>query len=167
MAWDAGAGALLVAVDGADPKLLFPNGLKPGRDVGAGLFPALSGSQGCRVSFNLGQRPFRHGPPAGFLPCSSAAPAALEQVCVMPARALRHGVWRRFSAIFLYRMRVCAVAQGLTVAGPQGAEGLQGAGTEELLEAFDAVGSEHEKMETEKFNDDGTYKAGINQVGVV
>jgi hypothetical protein len=38
---------------------------------------------------------------------------------------------------------------------------------EELLKAFDAVGSEHEKIEPEKFNDDATYKSGINQVGVV
>ncbi len=36
----------------------------------------------------------------------------------------------------------------------------------ELLEAFDAVGKKHEKMEADKFNDDDTYKAGINQVGV-
>jgi hypothetical protein len=43
----------------------------------------------------------------------------------------------------------------------------QGAGVEELLEAFDKLGSEHERMEAEKFNDDGTYKAGINQVLVV
>jgi hypothetical protein len=88
LAWDAGAGALLVAVDGADPTPLFPEGLKPGPAVGAGLFPALSGSEGCRVDVNLGQRPFRHTPPAGFLPCSSAVPAALEQVCV--ARAMQH-----------------------------------------------------------------------------
>jgi hypothetical protein len=88
LAWDAGAGALLVAVDGADPKPLFPEGLKAGPAVGAGLFPALSGSEGCRVDVNLGQRPFRHTPPAGFLPCSSAVPAALEQVCV--ARAVQH-----------------------------------------------------------------------------
>jgi hypothetical protein len=44
--------------------------------------------------------------------------------------------------------------------------GRQGAGVAELLEAFDAVGKKHEKMEADKFNDDGTYKAGINQVGV-
>ncbi len=36
-----------------------------------------------------------------------------------------------------------------------------------MLEAFDEVGEKHEKMEAEKFNDDGTYKAGINQVGVL
>jgi hypothetical protein len=28
------------------------------------------------------------------------------------------------------------------------------------------VGSEYERMEPERFNDDGTYKAGINKVGV-
>jgi hypothetical protein len=43
----------------------------------------------------------------------------------------------------------------------------QGAGVAELLEAFDEVGKEHERMEAEKFNDDGTYKAGINKVRVV
>ncbi len=37
----------------------------------------------------------------------------------------------------------------------------------ELLEAFDEVGKEHERMEADKFNDDGTYKAGINQVRAV
>ncbi len=95
MAWDADAGALLAAVDGADPKPLFPKGLKPGPAVGAGLFPALSGKRGCRVGVNLGQLPFRHAPPAGFLPCSSAAPAALEQVLV--ARAPCHNVRHRFS----------------------------------------------------------------------
>ena len=42
----------------------------------------------------------------------------------------------------------------------------QGAGVAELLEAFDEVGKEHERMDAEKFNDDATYKAGINQVGV-
>jgi hypothetical protein len=36
----------------------------------------------------------------------------------------------------------------------------------ELLEAFDAVGKKHEGMDPTEFNDDGTYKAGINQVGV-
>ncbi len=94
LAWDAGAGALLVAVDGADPKPLFPEGLKAGPVVGAGLFPALSGKDGCRVGVNLGQRPFRHAPPAGFLACSSATPAALEPVCCA------HSVWRPFSSIF-------------------------------------------------------------------
>ncbi len=34
----------------------------------------------------------------------------------------------------------------------------------ELLAAFDEVGSEHEGMDPKEFNDDGTYKAGINQV---
>ncbi len=40
----------------------------------------------------------------------------------------------------------------------------QGAGMGELLKAFDKVGSEHEKMEAAKFNDDATFKALINQV---
>ncbi len=44
--------------------------------------------------------------------------------------------------------------------------GQQGAGVAELLEAFDEVGKKHERMEADEFNDDGTYKAGINQVGV-
>ncbi len=43
----------------------------------------------------------------------------------------------------------------------------QGAGVEELLKAFDAVGLEHERMEAEKFNEDATYKAGIIQVRLV
>ncbi len=34
----------------------------------------------------------------------------------------------------------------------------------ELLEAFDEVRGKHEGMEAERFNDDGTYKTGINQV---
>ena len=34
----------------------------------------------------------------------------------------------------------------------------------ELLEAFDEVGKEHERMEADKFNHDATYKAGINKV---
>ena len=34
----------------------------------------------------------------------------------------------------------------------------------ELLGAFDAVGAEHEGMAADTFNDDGTYKNGINQV---
>ena len=41
----------------------------------------------------------------------------------------------------------------------------QGAGTEELLERFDAVRAEQEKMEPAEFNDDSIYKAGINRVG--
>ncbi len=88
LAWDARAGALLVAVDGADPMPLFLEGLKAGPAVGAGLFPALSGREGCQVGVNLGLRPFRHAPPAGFLPCFSAALAALEQVAIFFARAV-------------------------------------------------------------------------------
>jgi hypothetical protein len=34
----------------------------------------------------------------------------------------------------------------------------------ELLAAFDAVHEKHEAMKPEEFNDDGTYKGGINQV---
>ncbi len=44
--------------------------------------------------------------------------------------------------------------------------GQQGAGVADLLKAFDAVGKKHEKMDPTEFNDDGTYKAGINQVRV-
>ncbi len=43
----------------------------------------------------------------------------------------------------------------------------QGAGVAELLEAFDAVRGKHEKMDPTEFNDDATYKAGINQVRLV
>ncbi len=43
----------------------------------------------------------------------------------------------------------------------------QGAGVAELLDAFDAVRGKHEGMDPKEFNDDGTYKAGINQVRVV
>ena len=70
VAWDWVAGALLVAVDGAALTPLFPDGVKPGPTVGAGLFPAVSGMGGCRVLWNVGHRPFRHGPPLGFLPCA-------------------------------------------------------------------------------------------------
>ena len=77
VAWDAVAGSLLVGVNGADLVPLFPQALAPGSVVGAGLFPALSGEKGCRVGWNLGRdlarRPFRHPPPAGFLPCADAA----------------------------------------------------------------------------------------------
>jgi hypothetical protein len=45
--------------------------------------------------------------------------------------------------------------------------GWQGAGVAELLDAFDAVREKHEGMDPKEFNDDGTYKAGINQVRVV
>jgi hypothetical protein len=40
----------------------------------------------------------------------------------------------------------------------------QGAGPGELLADFDAVRATHEAMDPEAFNDDGTYKGGINQV---
>jgi hypothetical protein len=40
----------------------------------------------------------------------------------------------------------------------------QGAGPGELLAAFDAVRATHEAMDPDEFNDDGTYKGGINQV---
>ncbi len=40
----------------------------------------------------------------------------------------------------------------------------QGAGPGELLEVFDAVRATHEAMVPEAFNNDGTYKGGINQV---
>ncbi len=80
VAWDADAGALLAAADGEDFVLAFPDGLKPGPTVGTGLFPALSGCLGCRVGFNLGQRPFRHPPPEGFVSCLAAAAVAPELV---------------------------------------------------------------------------------------
>jgi hypothetical protein len=41
----------------------------------------------------------------------------------------------------------------------------QGAGTEELLDCFDALRAEHERMGPAEFNDDATYKAGIIRVG--
>ena len=41
---------------------------------------------------------------------------------------------------------------------------MQGAGVAELLEALDDLREKHEVMEATEFNDDGTYKAGINQV---
>ncbi len=40
----------------------------------------------------------------------------------------------------------------------------QGAGVAELLKAFDMVREKHEGMDPKEFNDDSTYKAGINQV---
>ena len=42
--------------------------------------------------------------------------------------------------------------------------GWQGAGTAELLEAFDVLRFEHEARDVDKYNDDVTYKAGINEV---
>jgi hypothetical protein len=109
LAWDAGAGALLVAVDGKDPTPLFPEGLKPGPAVGVGLFPALSGQDGCRVRVNLGLLAFRHAPPAGFLPCFSAAPAALAQVCV--ARAVPHCLMLIFYESFVVTVARCQDAE--------------------------------------------------------
>ena len=67
VAWDAGKGALLVAVDGADLAPLFPDGVAPGPAVGAGLIPALSGCNGCLVRWNLGRQAWRHEPPAGYV----------------------------------------------------------------------------------------------------
>ncbi len=37
-------------------------------------------------------------------------------------------------------------------------------GVAELLEAFDEVRAAHEAMPADAFNDDGTYKGGINTV---
>ena len=67
VAWDAAAGALLVAVDGAAFAPAFSAGIAPGAIVGSGLFPVLSGKGGCRVRLNLGQRPFCHSPPSAFV----------------------------------------------------------------------------------------------------
>ena len=72
VAWDAAAGALLVSVDGSALAPLFPSDVAPGAAVGAGLYPAVSGEEGCRVRWNA-QGPFRHAPPPGFLPCAAAA----------------------------------------------------------------------------------------------
>jgi hypothetical protein len=88
VAWDAGAGSLQVAVDGANLFPLFPDGLRPGLSVGAGLFPAMSGSGGCRVGFNLGGRPFRHPPAGGFLPCAEAAAATAAAPAWPPGQVL-------------------------------------------------------------------------------
>jgi hypothetical protein len=63
---------LLVAINGATLKTLFPKGVAPGSTVGAGLFPALSGGGGCQVKWNLGHQPFRIQP-AGFRPWAFAA----------------------------------------------------------------------------------------------
>ena len=73
VAWDAAAGALLVSVDGSALAPLFSSGVAPGAAVGAGLYPAVSGSNGCRVRWNA-QGPFRHAPPDGFLPFAAAGP---------------------------------------------------------------------------------------------
>ncbi len=43
----------------------------------------------------------------------------------------------------------------------------QGAGVEELLQAFDVVRERHENMDAKEFNRDATYKDGLNQVRVV
>ncbi len=46
-----------------------------------------------------------------------------------------------------------------------GADGMrQGAGVEELLGEFDVVRLKHENMEADAFNDDVTYKTGIDEV---
>ncbi len=78
VAWDAAAGALLLTVDGAPLESLFPAGVAPGAAVGAGLFPVVSGMGGYCVRWNAGQRPFRHGPPEGFLPCAHQQVPALD-----------------------------------------------------------------------------------------
>ena len=67
VAVDLDAGTLRVSVDGADWAVAFQAGCAPGAAVGAGLFPALSGSDGARVRCNWGadeSRPMRHAPPA-------------------------------------------------------------------------------------------------------
>ena len=87
VAWDATAGALLVSVDGSDPVALFPSGIAPGPAVGAGLFPAVSGQDGCRVRWNAAG-PFRYPPPDGFRPFAAAAAGAPGKVRVRRA-ALR------------------------------------------------------------------------------
>ena len=40
----------------------------------------------------------------------------------------------------------------------------QGLGLEALLEGFDGVRERHEQMESGEYNDDGTYKAALNEV---
>ncbi len=42
--------------------------------------------------------------------------------------------------------------------------GRQGAETGELLAVFDGLRVEHEAMDAKEFNDDGTYKTGIDHV---
>jgi hypothetical protein len=76
---------MLVGVDGSALQTLFLGDVRPGSTVGVGLFPALSGWGGCRVRCKLGRdlglRPFRHAPPAGYLPCAAAtAQGAARQV---------------------------------------------------------------------------------------
>ncbi len=81
VAWDATAGALLVSVDGSALAPVFPSDVAPGPVVGAGLYPAVSGQEGCRVRWNVGQHSFRHPPPPGFLPCAAAAPGEPRVRC--------------------------------------------------------------------------------------
>ena len=46
------------------------------------------------------------------------------------------------------------------------ATGLQGAGVDSLLKFFDEVRAEYEAMPASMFNDDATYKNGVNQVRI-
>jgi hypothetical protein len=70
---------------------------------------------------------------------------------------------------------ICQCSSALHLAAPypycarnrDGGGPWPGAVVEVLLQAFDEVGKEHERMEADKFNDDGTYKAGINKVRAV
>ncbi len=91
VAWDAGAGRLLVSVNGQQSTPIFPRGVKPGPAAGVALFPVVSGSS-TRLRINMGadlaSRPWRHPPPAGFLPwarqpASQARDAELQVLKVL------------------------------------------------------------------------------------
>jgi hypothetical protein len=95
VALDLDAGAMRVAVlhpakpaDDAAPaaaaapaavewKVAFASGVRPGEAVGSGLFPAISGSNGAKVEYNLGDdlaaRPLRLLPPSSdYTPVAAA-----------------------------------------------------------------------------------------------
>ena len=68
LALDLQIGSLLVSADGSTWVSAFESGLCPSRTVGAGLYPAISGSRHAKVRCNFGldpgQRPMKTRPPS-------------------------------------------------------------------------------------------------------
>ena len=97
------ATAAPAAAAASEWKVAFASGVRPGEAVGSGLYPAVSGSRGAEVKYNLGHdvvnRPMRHSAPAGGY--RSVAAAAQDQVGRVRGgggtrrRQADTGAWRR------------------------------------------------------------------------
>jgi hypothetical protein len=80
VAWDGAAGVMLMSVDGAPYFSPFPSdtrAMRPSASVGAGLFPAICGFQGCVVEYSMYGDMCFTPPSPDYLPCAQVTTSQL------------------------------------------------------------------------------------------